>query len=122
MIQFVDSLIQFSATKGSCGGKLLGIIPHWYENLQDQNCEVNIDLSNHPEALWQIGFNLVEILLRVGGLVALGYLIYGGFLFMTSQGEPEGMKKARSTIVNALIGVVISVAASSIVIYIAGKF
>lgn len=106
----------------ACGGKLLGIIPHWYEGLQNSSCNLDdIDFSK-PEVLWRIGFNLIDILLRVGGLVAIGFIIYGGFMFVTSQGDPEGAKRARSTIINALIGVVISMLASTIVMFIAGRF
>lgn len=105
------------------GGKLLGIIPRWYEYLPfDDACNLNISFSDNPESLWGIGFAIIEILLRVGGIVAFCFIIYGGFLFVTSQGEPEGIKKARTTVFNAIIGVVISILASTIVIFIAGKF
>lgn len=113
-----------SKTAADCGGgKFLGIIPHWYEYLPfDKNCDISVNLQDNPEVLWKVGFAIVEIILRVGGLVAVGFIIYGGLLMMTSQGEPEGFKKAKTTIINALIGLVISVVASSIVIFVAGSF
>lgn len=105
------------------GGKLLGVIPRWYEYLPfDANCNINVDFSKNPNDLWKIGFALIDIMLRVGGLVAIGFIIYGGFMFVTSQGDPEGIKKAKSIVLNALIGAVISVLATTIVIFVAGRF
>ncbi len=118
MLELSTLVSRFAA---DCGGKLLGIIPTWYDGLQNSSCEIDVDFSK-PEVLWTVGFNLIEILLRVGGLVAIGFIIYGGFMFATSQGDPEGAKRARQTITNALIGVVISIFASTIVMFISSKF
>lgn len=113
---------QVSRVAATCGDKLLGIIPPWYDGLQNSSCSLeDVDFSQ-SEVLWKIGFNIIEILLRVGGLVAIGFIIYGGFMFATSQGDPEGAKKARNTITNALIGVVISLLASTIVMFVSSKF
>lgn len=38
------------------------------------------------------------------GLVLLAYLIYGGFLWLTSAGDPQRLQKAQDALVNALIG------------------
>lgn len=122
LINYIAALDQ-SKSAAECGnGKLFGIIPQWFEYLRfDANCNVSIDFSS-PGDLWKIGFAIVEILLRLGGLVAVGFIIYGGLLMMTSQGEPEGFKKAKTTIINAIIGLIISVLASTVVIYVAGSF
>ncbi|MCA9344967.1 hypothetical protein KC946_03960 [Candidatus Saccharibacteria bacterium] len=101
----------------------LGIFPPWYKYLEfTEGCRVNINFSSNPQDIFKIGLAFIDILLRLGGLVALGYIIYGGFKFITSQGEPEGIKDAKTTIMNALIGVVIVTLASGIVVYIAGRF
>ncbi|MBI4139136.1 hypothetical protein HY479_03230, partial [Candidatus Uhrbacteria bacterium] len=44
----------------------------------------------------------------------LAYLLYGGFLWMTAGGSEEGVTKAKTMIRNAIIGLVIIVAAFSI--------
>ncbi|MEI6481545.1 MAG: pilin [Candidatus Saccharibacteria bacterium] len=119
----IETFTMFAKTADQCGDKLLGIIPQWYKYLQlDDNCNVNLNFPDDLIQIWKIGLALVEILLRVGGLVAIGFIIYGGFMFVTSQGEPEGIKKAKNTVLNALIGAVITVVASSVVTYIAGRF
>lgn len=104
-------------------GDLLGIIPTWYKYVPlDAECGLDLDLVNRPSQFWLIGLGVVDILLRIAGLVAIGFIVYGGFLFITSQGESEGLKRAKNTIINALIGLTIAITASGLVSFIAGKF
>jgi hypothetical protein len=56
-----------------------------------------------------------EIMLYLGGLIAVGYIIYGGFQYLISQGEPDRMKNARTTIVNAIVGLIIVMISSGAV-------
>lgn len=117
---------QSGATGDECSpGNLLGIIPPWYKYLPFDDpvtCNIDLDLIANPAQFWLIGFAVIEILLRVAGLVAVGYVIYGGFRYITSQGEPDNLKNARNTIINALIGVAIAVLASSLVAFFAEQF
>jgi hypothetical protein len=71
-----------------------------------------------PAAIPRIVLAVVEMLLRISGIVTIGFVIYGGFRYMTSQGEAEGLKQAQGTIVNALIGLAISVLAVTIVSFV----
>jgi len=41
------------------------------------------------------------------GLVAVGFLIYGGFLYITSQGEEKKNTTAKNVLVYAIIGLVV---------------
>ena len=72
------------------------------------------------KALPRIGLAITEILLRVAGIVTVAFVMVGGFKYMTSQGEPDGLKKAQGTVINALIGLAISVLAVTIVSFIGG--
>lgn len=72
--------------------------------------------------LWAVGFAIIEILLRIGGLVAVGYVLYGAFLYMTSQGEPDKTSGAKNTIMNAIIGLVIVIVAVTVVSFIGSRF
>jgi hypothetical protein len=72
--------------------------------------------------IWLVAAAVVEILLRVSALVAVGFVVYGGIQFITAQGEPDKANKARQTIISALIGLVISIAAATVVTFIAGSF
>lgn len=94
--------------------------PTWYEYLK-LNTDCTPALGNIAD-IWLIVAAVIEILLRVAALVAIIMVIYGGIEFITSQGEPEKSNKARGTVINALIGLVIAVVAATVVTFIAGSF
>lgn len=52
---------------------------------------------------------VLEILYGVVGVVLFGLLIYGGFLWLTSAGDPDKVRKSMDTMLNAVIGVAIVV-------------
>ncbi len=122
-----SSLLTLFAASDCKADNLFGIIPPWYKYLPFKStdaakCVVDLNLTDNPEQFWLVGFGIVDILLRVAGIVAVAYVIYGGFRYITSQGESENLKNARNTIINALIGVAITILASSFVSFFAGQF
>lgn len=48
--------------------------------------------------------------------VAVGAVIYSGVLFMTSQGDPQKLSKAKKTLLYTVIGVILVVLSYAIVI------
>ncbi|GMR03312.1 MAG: hypothetical protein BMS9Abin21_145 [Thermodesulfovibrionia bacterium] len=50
---------------------------------------------------------LILYLFPIAGLLLLLYLLYGGFRWMTSGGDPKALAQARSAVTTALIGFVI---------------
>lgn len=50
---------------------------------------------------------LIPYIFVFAGLLLLLYLIYGGFHFIISMGDPKGMQEARGKITGALIGFLI---------------
>lgn len=63
----------------------------------------------------------IEILIRVAGLAAFVYLIYGGFMYLTSNGNSENVSKAGSTLLNAAIGLGIAISATAFINFFAGR-
>ena len=57
----------------------------------------------------------------IAGIVAIGFVVYGGILYVTSQGSPDQTQKAQSTIQNALIGLVIAMIAVAVVSFLGNK-
>ena len=55
--------------------------------------------------------NLINVVLGLSGLILVILLIYGGVLYMTAAGDMERVKQAKRTMINAVIGIVIVVAA-----------
>ena len=110
------TLMPQTVSAANCSTSFFGI-PAWYEGLVDANCKV-VDpavvggLSNF---IWRIALNIVEMGLLVSGYIAVGFIIYGGFKYITSMGSPEKSANARQTIFNAVIGLVIAVSSIAIV-------
>src|SRR6266542_626553 len=107
----ISAALSIFATNVGCtlsGGSFLGF-PHWYkylDGIQDANgiCTAHLNGIND---IWLVIAALIEILLRVGAILAVAMVIYGGVTYITSQGEPDKTGQAKNTIVNALIGLAI---------------
>ncbi len=118
-------LTVFAAVGDKCnpnGGGLFGF-PHWYaylEGSRDANGKC-IPAFGSLSDTWLIVAAIIEILLRVAALAAIAMVIYGGFQYATSEGQPEKTGRAKSTIVDALVGLAIAVLAAFIVTFIAGS-
>ncbi len=125
-VSFVSLLQQFaSACTPGKGGNFLGF-PTWYKYLESETvagrCTPKLDLLNSPIQIAGILFALLEILLRIAALAAIVFIVIGGVQYMTSQGQPDQTSKARGTVINAVIGLVIAVAATALITFIAGRF
>lgn len=103
-------------------------IPTWYKYLEgaedpnDRTCRLMMDFdTNSANSLVSIGFAVVEIMLFVAGIVAVAFIVYGGFKYVISQGNPDSTKSAKDTILNAVIGLVIAILATAIVRFVGAE-
>lgn len=71
-----------------------------------------------PSAILPIAMAVLEILLRVAGMVAVGFIVYGGVRYVISNGQPDAITTARKTITNSLVGLVICIVAVQIVSFV----
>lgn len=62
--------------------------------------------------------NIANIVAYVAGAASIILIIVAAIRFITSGGDPGGVKKARDTIVYALIGIAIVVLARTIIYYV----
>jgi len=100
-------------------------MPVWYRGLGDSCDKADIDaLGDNKElggklgvAAMIVGLNIVEILMHLAAYIASAFVIFGGFQYMLSMGSPDGNAKGRKTIINAVIGLVISLIAITVVSY-----
>ena len=107
-----------SCSVGACPkSQFFGLVP-WYQYLTlDADCNVanfQVFPSSDGKTKSDIPLVLLAIvddLLRIAGLLAVGFVIYGGIQYITSQGSPDGTAKAQSTVLNALIGLAIALIA-----------
>jgi len=121
MMEFL--VTHFAAAASQCSGGGFFGFPTWYEYLKrlDVTGQCTPQITGIAD-IWLIVAAVIDILLRIAALAAIVFVIYGGVEYMTSQGEPDKTSKARNTIINAAIGLVISVTAAGLVTYIAGRF
>lgn len=69
-----------------------------------------------------IGASVLEMLIRLAAMVAIVMIIWGGIKYVTSQGEPDKTEQARGTIINGVVGMIIAVAATATINFVAGRF
>ncbi len=58
---------------------------------------------------------VIKLALTLAGLIAVAFIVYGGYLYITSAGNPEGAKAGTTAVTNAAIGLIIILAAWLIV-------
>ena len=58
---------------------------------------------------------VLNIILLLSGILAVFFLIYSGIQYITSAGNPDKIKTARGGIINAIIGIIVIVAAYFII-------
>jgi uncharacterized membrane protein YwzB len=64
---------------------------------------------------------LINVFLGFLGIIFLVLMIYAGFLWMTAQGDDTKVKKAKDMIFQAIIGLIIIVAAYAISNFVLGS-
>lgn len=101
-----------------CGGSILGFRP-WYDGLCANGEIKEIPKDGTGAALttfiWTIVLNVIFDISLAVGYIAVAMVIYGGYLYIMSQGNPVSMTKAKKTLTAAVIGVVIAMGATVIV-------
>lgn len=116
----------------TCGDSGFLGFPTWYKYLSGSVIDQQITGSDSVKIcqpalrnindIWLVVAAVLEMLLRVGALASIGFIIWGGIQLMTSQGDSNGVKAARETIQNAVIGLIITILAAVLVNFVAGRF
>jgi hypothetical protein len=107
-----------------CEKTFLGIHP-WFRGLAVvTNGQCGIASPGQPLAngktldltgfIWRIALNVIDIGLTAVGIIAFIFIMYGGFQFLTGGSNPSQIEKARKTILNAVVGLIISFAAVAV--------
>jgi hypothetical protein len=59
--------------------------------------------AGFAQSLYGIGLSFI-------GIVALLFIVYGGYLILTSQGNPEQISRGKSYVTYAIIGAILAIA------------
>lgn len=120
-----------------CKTPFFGLVP-WYQYMGGQlkggtgpdRCDIKcfnlVDQGSNPKKpcgdtkshVPEVLLAIIDDLLRVAAIVTLGFVIYGAFQYVGSQGDPEGTGRAQKTIINALVGLALAMTAVAIVTFI----
>jgi hypothetical protein len=60
-------------------------------------------------------YYFIKLFLQIVGLIAVAYIIYGGFRYVTAGGNDETVAAAKKTLINSIIGLVIIILSYTIV-------
>ena len=97
-------------------------LPPWYRGLTNTDCSIkspkDADVGGLGGFITTVLLNVGEMLTQLAGYAAVAFILYGGFRYMTSQGEASGIQSAKKTITNASIGLLISILAVTIIKFI----
>lgn len=117
----------YALSASDCEKSFLGLRP-WYSGLSEvkkdstgrETCVIKspgeIDADNAQASyFWTIVLNISADVSLLVGYVALIFLIYGGYKYILSTGEPGKVAMAKTIITNALIGLAIAILATVIV-------
>lgn len=106
-----------------CSASNIPFIPSWQRGLECEDNHVVIDDQEDAIAnfVWTIVLNVLDILFRITGILAICVLIYNGYLYLTSAGDSSKISKAKTGLMQAIIGLAIVVLASTIIYFVIGQ-
>jgi len=101
--------------EATCTTRFLLGIPAWYRGLtkSDTDCDIK-EPDNISNFIWKIVLNIIEAALVIVGYIAIFFILYGGFNFIVAGSTAARVEKARKTILNAVIGLAISIGSIAI--------
>lgn len=104
-------------------GSFFGL-PTWYKYLEGYveptgSCSI---VLNKLSDVWLILAAVIELLLRLSALAAIVMIVWGGFMFISSEGQPDKTKKALNTVISASVGLAIAISATAVLTFLAGRF
>ncbi|PJA08555.1 hypothetical protein COX69_01960 [Candidatus Falkowbacteria bacterium CG_4_10_14_0_2_um_filter_48_10] len=83
------------------------------------NAAATIGLPNSPvNDIRLVAANILRYFLTFVGIIAVGMIIYGGYLWSVSGGDPDRINRAKKILKNAVIGLIVIISAFAIVTFI----
>ena len=89
--------------------------------LNNTTCTGNKICQNDGKGVFDILGRIINILLIVGGFIAVLMVIIGGITYSLSGGDAAQTKRGKDTVLYAVIGLVVSIMAFAIVNFVIGR-
>ena len=77
--------------------------------------ECNVEKTDGEKSLMSNVSMLINVFASVMGFLAIGMIIYGGFMLLTAQGDPARIKRGKDVVLYSVIGLILVVLAYAIV-------
>lgn len=123
----VCSLQAAPAMAADCDSSFLGMRPWYYSGnnggvticaggeIQAPPKDPQTGEAQLPAYIWTIALNILFDLFLAIGYIAMGFVVYGGYQYIMSQGDPARAMKGKKTLTNAIIGTIIAMGSTVIV-------
>lgn len=96
----------------------------WYSGLRDKNTNELVCVQDVPDSgsnclslttfIWTAVANVATDLAVIAAFGAIGFMLYGGYLYMFSNGEAAKVSAGKKTITNSIIGLAVAMLANVI--------
>lgn len=119
----VSAPVTDAGSSGTCNSTFL-TFPAWYNGLKQNpypDCGIAAPTNGLSAFIWTIALNIVNDILQVVAYISAAFIIYGGYLYLISSGLPDKAAAGRKTIINAVVGLVLSFMSAVIVGVVAGN-
>lgn len=77
--------------------------------------ECNVEKTEGNKSLMSNVTMLINVFASVMGFLAVGMIVYGGFMLLTAQGDPAKIKRGKDVVTYSIIGVILVMLAYAIV-------
>lgn len=92
---------------GTCNRNFLGMVP-W-------DCNVKVtDQNSLKSGIWTIAANVATDITIIAAYLVVGYIIYGGYLYIFSTGEAGKVATGKKALYHAILGLAIVISANVI--------
>jgi heme/copper-type cytochrome/quinol oxidase subunit 2 len=65
--------------------------------------------------------SILSLVFTVTGAISVMMVVIGGIKYASSQGDPQAVSKAKGTIIYAVVGLIVSIFAVTIVSFVVGR-
>lgn len=106
-------IAQAAKCKTEAGLTIVSIKP-WYSGVCKPGTD-DVEIKSIPGDIIIIALNLLSIAIQIAGYAAVTLVIWGGIKYILASGEASKIASAKTTIQNALIGLLIVLVAITLV-------
>lgn len=74
--------------------------------------------GDSKDIVTNLAINLVNLLIFIGAAIAVLFIVFGGYKYITASGDDTKVKEGRSMVINALIGLAIAILSFTLVSFV----